>query len=41
MAKGYERLGMLNYHDNPDDLSAYRWQAMAEAYEKMGLLNTP
>ena len=28
-----------SYHNNPDDLSAYRWQAMARWYEAMGLLN--
>ena len=37
--KAYEKLGLLNYHNNPDDLCAYRWMELAQGYQRLGLLN--
>ena len=44
MAKGYERLGLLNEKAaltalDAGDISAYRWLEMAKGYERLGLLN--
>lgn len=39
MAKGYERLGLLNEKMDAGDVSAFRWRAMAEGYKRLGLLN--
>jgi len=39
MARGYERLGMLNTTMDAGDVMAFRWLAMARGYERLGMLN--
>jgi hypothetical protein len=39
IARGYEKLGLLNTNMDPGDVKAFRWNAIARGYEKLGMLN--
>jgi hypothetical protein len=39
IARGYEKLGLLNDNMDSGDVNAFRWNAIARGYEKLGLLN--